>query len=559
MTATQRQQEMFDTDVRAGDPERRDRFFLSLLIVCALFLFLGNLGERSLWGSEGRWAEIAREMVASSDYRTPRINGTPYRDKPTLSYLMIAAFAPLTGGEVTELTARLPSAVSAVLSLFLLYGMGARLFDGKTALLSAMVLGTSFFIVYWGRTASADVITMAGVLLTLWIFVRFEASSSRLWIYALFLSMALNSLTKGLLGFVLPLSVLIPFAWVRKRWAWFLNGQTLAAGILAAALYLVPFFLDADRGGPMDSLFLVFKENILRFVAPFDHKEPFYFYFYEIFIIFVPWALFLPGALLHHVRRRRPWDDSGWFVFLYFCALFAFFTLSGSRRGYYLLPLLPAAALLVGKALADLTRRPARGWEAWLQVFVPAGLLSLIFAGAAILLALQPSMLAPYSALALTQHAWMAALAAAGSALAIWFYVGSRSLAFVAALLVVVLALDLYYTEAVAPEMEAFRGLPRFCKVVNEMKLPRERLAVLHQWRQGNLYFYLEGIPIRRIEDPEQAKVFLADPANRLLIEARDMTEIGGTQPYEIVVEEESTLLEKDALKKFYLIRGKTQ
>jgi len=555
----------------------KDLTLILILTALSALLLLHGLGDRSLWGSEGRWAEAAREMLAASDYLTPRINGAPYRDKPFLSYDMILFFTPFTGGRVTELSARLPSAVSAMAALLLLYGMGKRLYDRETGFLSSLILGTSFYFIYWGRTASADLINMTGVLLSLWIFVRFEPAPSRGWLYPFYLSMAVNSLTKGLLGFALPMAVLLPYAWIRKQWGWLLNRHTIPAGLFSALIYLIPFFLDFTRSGSTDSLYLVFKENVLRFFDPFDHKQPVYYYFYEIFAIFAPWALFLPGALIHHLRkptclcngRQGPMDGSTGFVILYFCSLFLFFTLSGSRRSYYLLPLFPAASLLLGRSWSDLMREPLRGWRSWVQVLIPAGLMTLIMGSAAILVFLQPSLLKPYEALNLSRHAWAAAITALGLILSILLYAGSKVRhsfdselrtvkLFAAVLLTVVFCMDLYLFFVVLPAAESFRGLRGLCSSVNRMHIPQDRLAVLHQGREGNLFFYLDQIPVRRIDDPEEAGRFLQDSENYLLIEEKHRKEISGISPDQILLQENPSPFKQNDSERFSLIQGRS-
>ena len=138
---------------------------------------------------------------------------------------------------------------------------------------------------------------------------------------------------------------------------------------LGVAIYFAPFLLSA--GGPAgagagDGLAMVWRENVQRFVAPHNHTGPVYLYAGVVFVLLAPWAAFLPAALVPP-PRRTPGDR---FARVYFWAVFAFFTLAASRRSYYLLPVLPAAALLIattvtaapGDLRAVARRLRAVGW-----------------------------------------------------------------------------------------------------------------------------------------------------------------------------------------------------
>ena len=95
---------------------------------------------------------------------------------------------------------------------------------------------------------------------------------------------------------------------------------------------------------------MVYRENVERYFEPFDHVGPIYLYIYVIFGLLAPWSVFLPAALVHAHAPSPPREaHSDRFVLTFFWATFIFFTLSGSRRSYYLLPILPAAALMMGR------------------------------------------------------------------------------------------------------------------------------------------------------------------------------------------------------------------
>ena len=107
--------------------------------------------------------------------------------------------------------------------------------------------------------------------------------------------------------------------------------------------------------GSQKGLAMVYRENVVRFFHPFDHRGPIYLYVYVIFGLMAPWSALLPAALvethsLRHADAEPARADR--FALVYFWATFIFFTLSGSRRSYYILPILPAAAILVARTLA---------------------------------------------------------------------------------------------------------------------------------------------------------------------------------------------------------------
>jgi 4-amino-4-deoxy-L-arabinose transferase-like glycosyltransferase len=323
-------------------------------------------------------------MQQNGEYWWPTFNGRVYYDKPLGSYWLVLAAAQLTG-VVNELAARLPSAASAFAAVVFTMLLGRRLFGRRTAVFAGAILATSFGFSGFARTASADAETVAGVMAALWLFIRYEGRPGR-WLYFFWLAMALTSLTKGLLGFALPLLVAALYStWtgivetdggVFQRFVrangWLLNRVTLVSAPLAMATYVLPFFLSPHAGGAVEGLAMVYRENVRRFFDPVNHRGPVYLYALVIFALLAPWSPLLPAALIRaHRRLRGPWRREHRFALSFFWAVFLFFTLSSSRRSYYLLPVLPAAALLVadimakpGAMLRRLTPRPRRATRA---------------------------------------------------------------------------------------------------------------------------------------------------------------------------------------------------
>ncbi len=346
------------------------------VIVLAAILFFVRLGARAFWSSEFRWAEISREMVVTGNYFWPTINGRVYYDKPLGSYWLVLLATPLTGG-VNEAAARLPCAIAGLLAVGLLILLARRLYDLKTGVLAGFILTTSFSFVFFSRHASADVETLTGELAALLLFDHHKERQDGWWVIWLWIIMAFTSLTKGLLGFVLPILVIGTFTilidgwaglgagllagslaarlrWIVERNRWFFNWKSIVAIAIAGVIYSAPFEVSSHMMGSQKGLEMVFRENVVRFFHPFDHRGPIYLYVYVIFALMAPWSVLLPGALIE-IHHQRDIDTeparSDRFALVYFWATFVFYTLSGSRRSYYILPILPAAALIISRVL----------------------------------------------------------------------------------------------------------------------------------------------------------------------------------------------------------------
>jgi 4-amino-4-deoxy-L-arabinose transferase-like glycosyltransferase len=360
----------------AGDDSRFGRRAGCVLILAEI-LFFARLGARALWASEFRWAEIAREMLVTHNYFWPTINGHVYYDKPLGSYWLVIFSTPFTSG-LNEAATRLPSAVAGLLAVLLLMLLTRRLYDARTAILAGVILATSFSFVFFSRDASADVETITGELAALLLLSHNEERGGGIWVVGLWLIMAATSLTKGLLGFALPLLMIGAYSCLRDGWPqffqeilrgpvaerirkliernrWFFNWYTVAGLAVGGFVYYLPFEISARTMGTQKGLVMVYRENVVRFFHPFDHRGPIYLYVYVIFGLMAPWSALLPAALVEtHSLRRADAEPAraDRFALVYFWATFIFFTLSGSRRSYYILPILPAAAIVVARTLA---------------------------------------------------------------------------------------------------------------------------------------------------------------------------------------------------------------
>lgn len=378
---------------------RRDLLILALL---GALLFLPGLGRRDVWNpDEARYAEVAREMRLLGTWAVPHLNGQVYTQKPPLLFWSIAAFGAMTGGAggIDETAARLPSALGAIGALLLVYRIGDRFFGRRAGWLAAAVFATCFKILWQGRFGQIDMLLTALVTLGVWFWVRGH-TEERPGLYPLFFASAgLATLAKGPVGLLPPLLSIAAFLLITRDRAE-LGRLRIGLGLLLWAAVVLAWLVPAGLSGGEDYLRqIVFKQNVTRYVDPWHHFEPWYYYLTVIPAEFFPWSFLLPTAVAvgwkRFVKGRAPGSPTPGLLegsrqtlnaligkrerdgFL-FCLCWAvvtvvFFSVSPAKRSVYVLTLYPALALLVGAALD----RIATEWPRWRRgVVIPLGLVA---------------------------------------------------------------------------------------------------------------------------------------------------------------------------------------
>jgi 4-amino-4-deoxy-L-arabinose transferase-like glycosyltransferase len=320
----------------------------SVFWIAACILLFWALGYRGLWGPEGRWAEIVREMFLKGDFFHPTINGEPYFDKPLLTYWVIALVTAVTG-RLDEWAVRLPGAISGLLSLWATIYMGRRLWTEEVGRTAGWILLTTYGFLFWSRTGTANIENIAAITLAVsWYWAMREKPG--FWSYlGFYLICFTGAHFKGLTAIVIPMLAILPDAIRRRRWLNYLSISHLMALAIGVTIYLIPFIIaskTASAGYQESGLAMVFQENIQRYFRPFDHKEPPYVYFYYLPLLFLPWTPIMLTALFSMVKSYRKLDTrTKWLLEAAFLIIL-FYTVSGSRRNYYILPVFPFCALL---------------------------------------------------------------------------------------------------------------------------------------------------------------------------------------------------------------------
>jgi len=334
---------------------RRDVAWLTL----ALALFFGlALGARALWRpDEGRYVEIPREMVATGDWVTPRLNGVKYFEKPPLFYWLEAGAIHLFG--LREWAMRLVPALFALLGCLAVYGAGRRLFGRRAGLLAAAVLATSPLYYFLGNAITLDmavsVLLTVGLLALLVALEEPEGPLRRNLLWGFYLALALATLTKGLIGIVIPGMIVV--AWMMLVGAWDLPRRIrLVSGTVLFLLVAVPWHVLVARANPEFLWFYFVHEHVLRYLTKVHGRyEPPWFFVPVLLGGLIPWTAFLVPALRSALpaswrdRRQRKVEL---FLILWAALIFGFFSLSDSKLIPYVLPVAPPLALLLGRHLA---------------------------------------------------------------------------------------------------------------------------------------------------------------------------------------------------------------
>jgi 4-amino-4-deoxy-L-arabinose transferase-like glycosyltransferase len=344
-----------------------------LLGSAALLLFIMP-GASNLWTHEGRWAVICREMMRSGDYTHPYLFDEEYYDKPLLSYWLMIGFARLLGG-LSETAMRLPGMLSGLLAVWCTWRIGLRRFGPAAGLTAGWLLATCPHFVYWSRLACSDMLNLAAVVGAVAWYTERRERPGFVSHAVLAVILAIGAQMKGLIAPVLAVLAILPDLLREARWRRHLRLTLLPAAVLGAGVYLVPFLASASSGGT-SGLSDVFRENVLRFFKPFDHKaEPWYLYGKFLLLYALPWTILLPGVLWRAARRWKALGAESQWPLLASLLILAFLSLSGSRRNYYLLPILPFVML----AIADWIQEPGRQRRgriaAWTAALSAAGML----------------------------------------------------------------------------------------------------------------------------------------------------------------------------------------
>ncbi len=339
----------------------RRQIVRDLLLLGALLglFFAVLLGSRPLSvPDEGRYVEIPREMVATGDYLTPRLDGVKYFEKPPLFYWFEAGLIRLFG--LDEWSVRLGPALFALLGCLAVYGAGNRLFGRRAGVLSAVVLATSLLYYALSRVITLDMpvtVLLTAALLSFLLGTREPAGRSRkLLFWSFYVFAALATLTKGLIGIVIPGMIIFVWMLLQNEWR-VLRSMHLVSGTLIFLAIAAPWHILVGRANPEFFRFYFIHEHFERYLTTIHGRYKPVWYFIPILLGgLLPWTAFLAQAVKHGLPRswkERSGSRDTIFLLLWATLIFLFFSKSDSKLIPYILPVLPPLALLIGRYLAD--------------------------------------------------------------------------------------------------------------------------------------------------------------------------------------------------------------
>jgi 4-amino-4-deoxy-L-arabinose transferase-like glycosyltransferase len=352
------------------------------LIFCVIWFYA--LGARTLVPSdEGRYAEMAREMLATGDWITPRLNGIKYFEKPPLQNWMNALTFSAFG--LGEWQARLWTGLTGLFGVVMTAFTARRLYGSRVGFHSGLVLGSSAL---WATMAHMNALDMglAGMmtlaLCALLLAQRDGAGSRerRHWMWACWAGMALAVLSKGLVGIVLPGAVLVIYSLLARDWQIWKRLHLVSGSLLFLAI-TAPWFVMVSIRNPEFPQFFFIHEHFQRFTSKIHHRAGPWYYFIPVLALgILPWL----GLLLQSLARplREPKSGGGFrpgiLLVVWSAFIFLFFSISGSKLASYILPIFPALAILIA---LELENASARSVILTSSVLAILGAIGVVYAG----------------------------------------------------------------------------------------------------------------------------------------------------------------------------------
>ncbi|MDR1376397.1 MAG: glycosyltransferase family 39 protein, partial [Synergistaceae bacterium] len=330
-----------------------------------ILVFFWGLGSYELIDpDEGRYSEIAREMLETGDFVTPRLNYVKYFEKPVLHYWLTAAsFAAL--GE-SEFASRLIPVLCALGGICVVFALARRYWGLDEGFYASVILSTGLLWFAVARLNILDMTVSFFITLSLAGFWRGcereeekKEEKSRRYLLVFYAGMAFATLSKGLIGIVLPGGIVFWYIVLTRRWR-LIRRVLYGPGIALFILLTVPWFAMVCSVNDDFFYFFFVQEHFLRYTTSIHGRyQPFWFFVPVLAAGMIPWAGLLPDmfrTIRIEAESGNEGRSFGLFLGLWFIVPFIFFSLSNSKLVPYIVPCLPPLAILGGHVLSSIAK-----------------------------------------------------------------------------------------------------------------------------------------------------------------------------------------------------------
>lgn len=350
----------------SGNETRSGGTGTALLIALAIGIFLCLLMPATMFWDrdEPYYARAAVEMLETGNWLVPYFNGEVFAHKPPLTYWLMAAAISIFGEN--EFGARFIAAPSMMVSMFLTFLIGRRLFSAKAGHVAMLALGLPFLSVFLGSAAMLDPVLLATVTLAAWAWMHIFFGHPRfgLFVTIFWIAMTLSMLAKGPVGPAVVIA-LVFFSWVLTPGN---DRPTFARMLVLAAVTLIAFAIylgwlipaNTASGGE------IFKVGIAKHIfgravnvmeghggsGMAGYAAALFYYVPVVLIGFFPWTAHVPAAFAAFGKGRIGGRKSRVFVWSWLVPTFLMFTFAATKLPHYVFPLFPALALMAGAAIA---------------------------------------------------------------------------------------------------------------------------------------------------------------------------------------------------------------
>ena len=340
----------------------RKSWMLGAAAILGTVLWFALLGQRPLFDpDEGRYAEIPREMLSGGDWVIPHLNALVYLEKPPLQY-WLTAFA-FRGLGQSEFSARLCTGLAGYLTLLTVFLLGRNLWGFETGVRAVLFTLASALFVLLGHQLTLDMLLSFWLTAALGCFLMAQVRRDtgcqwRAWMLGCWAAMALAMLTKGLIGVLIPGATLAVYLLWQRDWM-LLRRLHVRWGLPLFAAIAAPWFVSAARANPQFLWFFFVREHFQRFLTTIEHRtEPWWFFAPVLVVGIMPWVPQAMRALVLAPRERAPPGqfDAARLLWIWCVFVLVFFSFSDSKLVPYILPAVPALALLCASRMGSVSR-----------------------------------------------------------------------------------------------------------------------------------------------------------------------------------------------------------